>query len=304
MSFHEKVYFGVVHNLLAFPAWKGESEDGLAISSKLVADPFFEMLEAGWIKDGEIRNTVRKSIIKSKKEVTYCCGPTAFGENLDINSRDESVRSKSVERLKELAEDALDYGASLLLICSGQNAEDDKKGEALRLLTYSVNELCEYCRRTRPNKPLVVSLEIFDWKIDKKRLLGPMDECIKFAENIVRNNSNFSLTLDLSHIPLTEETPESSVPRVMPFLQHVHVGNCVVKNPNSPFYGDKHPEFGVEDGEISREQVQNYFRNLEKYGYLTKKVPTRRPVIVAEVIPPVDSNIEKIIENIKQTLKK
>ncbi len=302
--FHDSVYFGLVQNLLTFPGWKGETAEGLELAHRLLSDPFFEAVEVGWITDPEIRKQVRKWVVGSGKEVTYCTGPVAFGEGLDINSRDEGLRIKSVERLKQLADDALDYDAKILVISSGANTEPTKRGEAFRMLTESINELCAFCREIRRDKPMIVSVELFDWEIDKKLLLGPVEDAVRFSERIVRDNSNFSLTLDLSHLPLMGTAAEKAVPLCMPYLQHIHVGNCVVKDANHTKYGDKHPVFGIDGGEIGRAEVQNFFKVLDSNGYTKKRVPTRRPVIMTEVIASPGDDVMKLVETIKSALKK
>ncbi|MFA6449391.1 MAG: TIM barrel protein [bacterium] len=302
--FQENVYFGLVQNLLAFPGWRGETDEGLEISRRLLADPFFEAVEIGWIANEDYRKQIRKWIAGGGKEVTYCCGPVAFGEGLDLNSREESLRVKSIERLKELADDAADFGAKILVISSGANVESTKRGEAFRLLTDSVGKLCDFCREIRPDKPLVVSVELFDSEIDKKLLLGPVEDAIRFAERMVKDHTNFSLTLDLSHLPMMGLTAETAVPFCMPFLQHIHVGNCVIKDTNHPKYGDKHPVFGIEGGETGRAEVQNFLKVLGANGYDRKRVPTRRPVIITEVIASPDDNVFELVDEIKAALRK
>jgi sugar phosphate isomerase/epimerase len=302
--FHENVYFGLVQNLLAFPGWRGETDEGLEISHRLLADPFFEAVEIGWIAKPDYRKQIRNWIAGSGKEVTYCCGPVAFGEGLDLNTRDEAQREKSVGRLKELADDAADFGAKVLVISSGAATEPIKRGEAFRLLTDSVGRLCDFCREIRPDKPLVVSVELFDSDIDKKLLLGPVQDAVRFAERMVRDHSNFSLTLDLSHLPMMGVAPETAVPLCMPFLQHIHVGNCVIKDRSNPKYGDKHPIFGIEGGETGREEVQKFLKILAANGYDKKRVPTRRPVVMTEVIASPGDNVIDLVEKIKAALKK
>lgn len=301
--FNDRVDFGVVQNLLAFPGWRGETEEGLEISKMLLGDPFFGVVEIGWISNPDYRKQIRNRVLKSGKEVTYGCGPVVFGEGLDINSRDEPLRKKSVERLKELADDALDYGAKILLITSGKNVEPDKRGEAFRIVTDSFEEVCRFCREIRPNNPLVVAVELFDSEIDKKLLLGPVDYAVMLAARIVKRNPNFALSIDLSHIPLMGLAAEEAVRGCMTFLQHVHVGNCVLRDVNHPQYGDKHPMFGIPGGENGRGQVQDFFRILDKVGYTRKRVPTRRPVAIAEIMPAPEDDIAKIVENIKTAFR-
>jgi hypothetical protein len=302
--FQDKVDFGIVQNLLAFPGWRGETVEGLDMSKRLLDDPFFGMMEIGWIANPDYRKQIRRWVIGSEKEITYGCGPVIFGEGLDLNTRDEALRIKSIDRLKQLADDALDYNAKILLITSGRNVEPERRGEAFRLLDDSLEKLCAFCREIRPANPLVVAIELFDSDIDKKMLLGSIDYAVMLASRIVRHNPNFALSLDLSHLPLMKVEAERAVHTCISFLQHIHIGNCVLRDAGHPQYGDKHPMFGIEGGENGRAEVQNFFKILESSGYATKRVPTRRPVIIAEIIPTKNDDIAKIIENIKSAIKR
>jgi len=302
--FNDNVYFGLVQNLLAFPGWRGETQEGLEISRTLLADPFFEMVEIGWIQNKEYAKRIRKWIYEAGKEVTYGCGPVIFAEGLDLNTRDAALRDKSIERIKELASDALDYDAKILLLCSGKNVDPTRRGEAFRLLTDSIEKICSHCAEIRSDKPLVVALELFDWNFDKKLLVGPVGDAVRFSERVVKVCSNFSLSLDLSHLPMMDAKPEKAVPLCIPFLQHVHVGNCVIQDEKHEKYGDKHPAFGIDGGEVGRNEVQNYLKVLDANGYAKKRVPTRRPVVIAEVIASPGDDVFQLVENIKSALKK
>ena len=48
------------------------------------------------------------------------------------------------------------------------------------------------------------------------------------------------MLLDQCHVPIMHETLESAVKGAEDTLIHIHLGNCVIKDKNSPYYGDKH----------------------------------------------------------------
>jgi hypothetical protein len=75
-----------------------------------------------------------------------------------------------------------------------------------------------------------VVLEIFDFDIDKKSLIGPAVLAKRFAEEIRKEHNNFGLMTDLSHIPMLHETCEESILPIKDYLAHAHMGNTVIKD--------------------------------------------------------------------------
>ena len=71
----------------------------------------------------------------------------------------------------------------------------------------------------------------------------------RYAEEIRAEYDNFGLMVDLSHIPLLHETIEESLLPIKDYIIHAHMGNCVVKDPDLPAYGDAHPRFGFPGSE-------------------------------------------------------
>ena len=92
-----------------------------------------------------------------------------------------------------------------------------------------------------------VLIEVFDYDIDKKSLIGPVDLVKRYAEEITAKWDNFGLMVDLSHIPMLHETVEESLLPVKQYIRHAHMGNTVIKDPSCQAYGDQHPRFGFPD---------------------------------------------------------
>jgi sugar phosphate isomerase/epimerase len=82
--------------------------------------------------------------------------------------------------------------------------------------------------------------------------------------------------LDLSHLPLLGETAKGMLTAGKPFLKHIHIGNCVMKDASHPAYGDEHPRFGIPGGENGVDELDEFLRVLLDIGYLDGKTP--RPV--------------------------
>jgi len=44
-------------------------------------------------------------------------------------------------------------------------------------------------------------------------------------------------------------TTEEAILPIKDYIVHAHMGNCVIKDPKLPAYGDLHPRFGFPDSE-------------------------------------------------------
>jgi sugar phosphate isomerase/epimerase len=111
--------------------------------------------------------------------------------------------------------------------------------------------------------------------------------------------NNFGLMVDLSHIPLLKETLEESILPIKDYILHAHMGNCVVRDPSLPAYGDAHPRFGFPGGENDVDELAAFLRLLLSIGFITE---TKRPIVSFEVKPFGDEDPELVIANAKRTL--
>jgi hypothetical protein len=86
-------------------------------------------------------------------------------------------------------------------------------------------------------------------------------------------------------------------------LIHVHFGNCVLRDPSHPLYGDQHPPFGIPGGENDVEEMRLFLEALIYSGFFAKSVPTAMPVLSMEIRPSGSQRPEVIIANGKRTLR-
>ena len=105
--------------------------------------------------------------------------------------------------------------------------------------------------------------------------------------------------VDLSHLPLLRETAEESILPIKDYIIHENMGNCVVKVPSLPGYGDAHPRFGFPGGENDVDELVEYLRVLIDIGFLNEENP---PIVSFEVKPFEDEDPELVIANAKRTL--
>jgi len=120
------------------------------------------------------------------------------------------------------------------------------------------------------------------------------------AKGVRREFNNFGLLVDLSHLPLLNETPTQAIMPVKDYLVHAHIGNCVLRDEKHPAYGDQHPRFGIEEGENDIEELAAFLKILLDIGFLNIKNP---PIVSFEVKPLSDETPEVVIANAKRVLK-
>jgi sugar phosphate isomerase/epimerase len=293
-SLHKYMKVGLVH-FMAYPSTiKGEGPITESIK-KVALDDYFTAIEITTIKNPDERLHVRKMLETAHMTVAYGGQPRLLTTGLNINDLDEAGRQNALANLKQGIDEAYEVGASGFAFLSGKY-EEGRKEEAYQALVKSTNELCDYAKSKGAMK---VALEVFDYDVDKKSLIGPADIALRYAREIRATQDHFGLMVDLSHIPLIHETIEESLLPVKDYITHAHIGNCVVKQADMPGYGDLHPRFGFPNGENDVDEVIQYLKVLFDIGYLGEN---KRPIVSFEIKPFGDEDPDVVIANAKRTL--
>ena len=293
-SIRKYMKVGLIH-FMAYPSViKGEGPIEETFR-KIALDDYFEVAEITWIKDPSVRKSVKKMIDTSHLEVAYGGQPRLLTTGLNVNDLDETGRHKALASLKEGIDEAYEMGALGFAFLSGKYSVD-KEEEAYQALVSSTKELCAYAKAKGNMK---VALEVFDFDIDKKSLIGPVALAKRYAAEITAEFDNFGLMVDLSHLPLLHETAAESLIPVKDYIIHAHMGNCVVKDASWPAYGDAHPRFGFPGGENDVDELVEYLRVLLSIGFLNKE---KRPIVSFEVKPVGDEDPDLVVANAKRVL--
>ena len=285
---------GLVH-FMAYPSTiKGEGPVVETIK-KVILDDYFSAIEITTIKDPVAKEQVKAMLESSHMTIAYGAQPRLLTGGLNINSLDEAARVSALDNLKQGIDEAYEIGASSFAFLSG-NYQEASKEDSYQALVASTREICAYAASRGDMK---IALEVFDYDVDKKSLIGPADLALRYATEIRAEYPNFGLMVDLSHIPLIHETIEESLLPVKDYIVHAHIGNCVVKSPDMPAYGDVHPRFGFPNGENDVNEVVDYLRVLLNIGFLNT---TKPPVVSFEIKPFGNEDPDIVIANAKRTL--
>ncbi len=293
------INIGIVHPMVFPETMRGEGPI-LETVTKIAADEFFGAIEVSWIKDHETRSKAASLLEKAFIDVVYCGGPPILVQKLDMNSLDENARSAATKGVKLLVDEAYALGARIVAVLSGPDVSPSKREKAKRQLVNSLKEVCTYAQDKGKDYTLMVSLEYFDQEYDKRLLVGPVIDAVGVVAKVKDKCDNIGLTVDLSHLPLLNETPKQALTAAKSYLEHVHIGNCVKRDKNHPLYGDQHPRFGIPGGENSVAELAEFLSVLKDLGYFSKKTATRLPVVSFEVKPAPGESSEVLIANSKR----
>lgn len=215
--------------------------------------------------EGNRKDMIKEALEKDKLKTIYLGAMASKRKSLNLSSLNEGLRKRTVEEMKRCIDDSYFYGSTSLLINSGKRPDTkEKESGAYNCLRKSVIELLEYAKEVKKDYILNISLEPGDTNIEAYELIGNTNIAIKLVRDIKRERENFNLILDISHLRQLNEDPIHSIKKAFNYCNHIHLANCIIKDRNSNLYGDKHPEFGVENGEIDSKEVINIFKKIRK----------------------------------------
>lgn len=203
------------------------------------------------------------------KQIHYNIGDRPMDEVCFPASPDGARRTRAVALLLREFGYANACGAKKIILGSGPDLPEDRAAGIERF----AEVLLRMNNATDPR--VTIALEPVDRDIDKRMLFGPVPETTSFIQQMrAAGMCNFGMLLDMAHIPLMHATLQSAVADARPVLEHVHLGNCILKNPANPFYGDKHICWGWEDGEFEEQDGVTMMQLLQDCGYLARENAT------------------------------
>jgi len=292
---------GIVHFMI-YPEVMGGEGPILETAAKLAADDFFHVLEIAPVKDVSVLKDLRTLAESAHMLLGFGAQPGLLINKLNLAALDEGERQKAVANVKNSIDQAYMVGARVLALLDGPNSYPgpDKVNAAKDAVVKSLTELCQYAKDKATDYTLWISVENFDETIDKRSLLGPTARAAEVVARVKNTHDNIGLTVDLSHLPLLQETPEEALTAAADHVIHIHIGNCIMADQNQEGYGDQHPGFGVPGSENDVPELVEYLKALFKVGYFSKTLPTPMPVVTFEVKPLSYETPEVVIANAKR----
>ncbi len=293
-SIHRYFKIGTIHFMSYPEVMRGEG-DILGTLRRILADDYFDAVEVTWIKDPAVRKQAARMIEVSGATVCYGAQPRLLTTGLNPNAIDEADRLAAEKTLTEAIDEAEELGAKGIAFLSGKYDEAEKE-RAFGQLLKTTKALCKYAGA----KGMSVELEVFDFDIDKKSLIGPAPYALRFAEEMRNCCNNFGLLVDLSHFPLTYETSRFVIQTLRPYITHLHFGSAVV-NPSMEAYGDAHPRFNFPGSANGVEELRDFLAVLKEEGFFRPDAPL---VMSFEVKPWQDEDADLVLANTKRVLNR
>lgn len=223
----------------------------------------FDCVEIYFEGSKEDDNIIRKVLSDTDMSAVYLGGLPIKRDGIDISSDDENRRRDSVDRCKGHIDHAIRMGCTKIVIASGPHRKEYKGQKSIaEQMKKSLEELDSYCRGSR----LEISLEPFPVKTEPFLAVGET----KLVQEIFKSSSfhNVGITFDTSHFSQMGENVENSFRLLKPWVHHIHLANCVMKDMTSPLYGDKHPAFSQRGGNFSVDTMHYLYQKMEAEGAL------------------------------------
>jgi sugar phosphate isomerase/epimerase len=273
---------------------KGEDPNTFEYIRNVAYDDYFDAIEVNWIKDSETRAKAARLLEQAHMTVCYGAQPRFLTTGLNPNDMDEAGRKQAEASLIEAVDEAAELGSKGIAFLSGK-WKPETRDEQYNQLLKTTRAVCDYAK----TKGMMVELEVFDYDVDKSSLIGPAPYAARFAADMRMTHNNFGLMIDLSHIPMTHETPEFVVRTLRPYITHLHIGNTVCGDKAAEGYGDMHQRFGFPNGANDTPEVLDFLRVLKREGFMNALDPM---VLSFEVRPWQDEDPEAVVAGAKRVL--
>ncbi len=273
---------GVNHQFM-YPAAITDEKVHTETLKKVAANSDVVALDC-WMWRGARAEEEARILLDSGKVVNYNVGDR-FGEAGAIPaSADPAQREYAYGLLMREIGYALKVNAKKIVFASGPDFPEDHQGAMERLFDFIMKIGGQL------PKDVTLALEPTDWDVDKFFLCGRMEETTALIHKLRKAGlENIGMLLDMGHIPIMHESLESAVQKAEDTLVHIHLGNAVIKDSSSPFYGDKHIPWNYPGGEYSDKDGQRYIALLEGAGYFDKENTVSFEMRPIEGFSPEDS---------------
>lgn len=256
------------NHMFLYPEAMVDAKAHLESLRELAATELVEALDC-WLWRGEIAREEIGFLRESGKIINYNIGDR-FGEDIALPaSTDKRERERAYSLMMREIEYALELNSKKIVFGSGPDDPNDREGAKERFASLIL--------RVASQLPADVELsfEPTDRDIHKRFLFGPLGETLDFIKLIRENGfARIGLLLDMCHVPLIYETLESALEKGAEVLNHIHLGNCVIKNPKHPLYGDRHAPWNHPEGEYTEADGIRFIRMLQDVGYFERENAT------------------------------
>jgi len=278
---------GLVHHML-YPECTTNGRLHAETLAEFAARSDIETFDCCLPLDRELEKTVVSAVRDSgKTDITFATHLYPL-RKLSFCSTSDSEQGLARLVVRDMIRQAADIGATGFIFASGGPAPEDATRDNEVAFAKFVRWLCAELEPWG----ITAQLEPFDTDVDKCFLFGSTARCTDLIESLLPEADNLGIELDMAHLPLMHETFDAAIRTCAPYLKRVHLGNCVLRNPKHPRYGDTHPPIGFPEGEIDVPQVVEILTRLLDVGFLDRE---NRGNLVIEMTPWPGKTVEETV---------
>lgn len=281
----DHVILGINHMFL-YPDSMVDGNIHTETLKKLAENPLMDALDC-WVWPAHAKEELQ--ILKDcGKHINYNIGDRPGDVPVFPATKDAKERAYALDILRREAEFAVECGAKKIIFGSGPDVPEERSDARKRFAEFVLD-----WSRELP-KDICLAVEPVDWDIDKFALLGSPEDTIECV-NMIREGGyeNAGILLDMGHVPIMHETLKSAIEKCGEYINHIHLGSCVMKNKDNPLYGDKHPCWGAPDGEYTEKDGEEMLRLLKAARYLSRGYDQ---TISFEMRPLIGKDSEQTVE--------
>ena len=261
MILKDYVRLGLNHHLLYADVIK-DSTEHLRTLEVVLADQRLDILDMWY--PWNIKDQTLQAIKDSGKTIYYNMGNRAGQRPLAPAAINDEHRSFTRGIYKDELKRAKLCNAQKIITNSGPNDVENRQKCKDHLVEFYI-ELCECAA------PMTVMIEPTDWNVSKCKLIGSSAEAVEICQRVrAAGGKNMASMIDMCHVPLMHETIAQAVADAGEYLEHIHLGNCVLDEA-SAYYGDKHPGIGIKGGVYEVADIAEIFRLCIASGYFSKE---------------------------------
>jgi len=229
----------------------------------------YDTLELLLPDDESIRKKEIEIIKAHGKRLNYNApAQTQVEGPFDPASPDKNIRQNARDFIKRHVGYALEGDAGLFMMTGCADRGEKDRGEVMARFEDHFFTCAAYCKENG----LAVVLEPLERDRFKKIVLGPTRECADFIIKMQKSGlTNAHLMIDTAHLPLMGETFADALSHTLKAsMAHLHLGDAVLGDENSPYYGHTHPPVEIQGGVFDTEYLKEVLKSLFDAGYLDK----------------------------------
>jgi sugar phosphate isomerase/epimerase len=270
------------------------------VLKRLASDPFFQAMEFSGAEDPSAQEEIIAALKENEKTLVFAGGSYCYQGQNNLHDLEEGRRREALRNVEKIVDEAAGYGCRILYVMGLEAPAFAERARALGKFSRSMEALSGYARQKHFSAPLTISVENFYILRQSPFLIGPTREAARLLRDLRSDHPNLGLTFDTSHILQLGEDLSATYTAVQDVIAHIHLSNCLIKDSSSPFYGDKHPPYGMAGSEMGIPEIAAFLKVLKEAGHFARTFPTGKPVLSLEVITPPGQSPEATLGGAKE----